>query len=236
MLLTITNLAAPATDLGFLLHKHPDKVQEVPLSFGKAHVFYPEAGDDRCTAALLLEVDTVALARGHHEGGDPPLEPYVNDRPYVASSFLSVALSRVFGTALHGRCEKREPANRSLSLVARLSVLPCRGGESLLWQLFEPLGYGVQATHHALDPRFPDWAPARPSRKARSGSRTNRQWSRRNLRRGRALRKGGTDGSAWKPPPREAAPSPMDWIPFALSWRGQMQSMIQPLFASWAQG
>jgi len=158
MLLTITNLAEPATDLGFLLHKHPDKVQEVELSFGKAHVFYPEASDDRCTAALLLEVDTVALARGHHEGGDAPLEPYVNDRPYVASSFLSVALSRVFGTALHGRCEKRpELADRSLSLVARLSVLPCRGGESLLRQLFEPLGYNVQATRHVLDPRFPDW-------------------------------------------------------------------------------
>ena len=158
MLLTITNLAEPATDLGFLLHKHPDKVQEVELSFGKAHVFYPEAGDDRCTAALLLEVDTVALARGHHEGGDAPLEPYVNDRPYVASSFLSVALSRVFGTALHGRCEKRpELANRALSLVARLSVLPCRGGEALLRQLFEPLGYNVQATRHALDPRFLDW-------------------------------------------------------------------------------
>jgi len=158
MLLTITNLAEPATDLGFLLHKHPDKVQGVELSFGKAHVFYPEASDERCTAALLLEVDTVALARGHHEGGDAPLEPYVNDRPYVASSLLSVALSRVFGTALHGRCEKRpELANRPLSLVARLSVLPCRGGESLLRQLFEPLGYGVQATRHALDPRFPDW-------------------------------------------------------------------------------
>jgi 3' terminal RNA ribose 2'-O-methyltransferase Hen1 len=158
MLLTITNLTAPATDLGYLLHKHPDKVQEVPLSFGKAHVFYPEATGERCTAALLLEVDTVALARGHHDGGDAPLEPYVNDRPYVASSLLSVALSRVFGTALHGRCEKRpELATQALSLVARLSVLPCRGGEALLRQLFEPLGYQVEGTRHALDPRFPDW-------------------------------------------------------------------------------
>jgi RNA 3'-terminal phosphate cyclase len=88
-----------------------------------------------CLAKRLDWVDTVALARGHHEGGDSPLEPYVNDRSYVASSFLSVALSRVFGTALHGRCEKRpELANRALSLVARLSVLPCRGGESLLRQ------------------------------------------------------------------------------------------------------
>jgi 3' terminal RNA ribose 2'-O-methyltransferase Hen1 len=158
VLLTITTTAAPATDLGFLLHKHPERVQEVELSFGKAHVFYPEATEARCTAAVLLEVDPVALSRGRRESGRGPLEPYVNDRPYVASSFLSVALSRVLGTALSGRCEKRpELVDRALPLEARLAVLPCRGGETILRRLFEPLGYEVAVVRHVLDPRFPGW-------------------------------------------------------------------------------
>jgi 3' terminal RNA ribose 2'-O-methyltransferase Hen1 len=158
MLLTITSTAQPATDLGFLLHKHPERVQEVELSFGKAHVFYPEATDTRCTAAVLLEVDPVALSRGRRVSGRGPLEPYVNDRPYVASSFLSVALSRVLGTALSGRCEKRpDLVERSLPLEARLAVLPCRGGEAVLRRLFEPLGYEVAVVRHPLDSRFPAW-------------------------------------------------------------------------------
>jgi hypothetical protein len=101
MLLTITSTAPPATDLGYLLHKHPDRVHVADLAFGKAHVFYPEASEARCTAALLLEVDPVGLARGER-GGDAPLQPYVNDRPYVASSYLSVAMAQVLGTALGG--------------------------------------------------------------------------------------------------------------------------------------
>jgi 3' terminal RNA ribose 2'-O-methyltransferase Hen1 len=155
MLLTISTTAPPATDLGFLLHKHPDRVQEVELSFGKAHVFYPEASAERCTAALLLEVDPVGLVRGRGAG---TLDAYVNDRPYVASSFMSVAIARVFGTALAGRCEKRpELVAQRLPFVARLTVLPCRGGEELLRRLFEPLGYEVRAEHHPLDTAFPSW-------------------------------------------------------------------------------
>lgn len=157
MLLTITNTAAPATDLGYLLHKHPERVQVAELSFGKAHVFYPEAREGRCTVALLVEVDPVELARGPRNG-EAPLEPYVNDRPYVGSSFLSVAIARLLGSALAGRCEKRpELIDRPLPLLARLAVLPCRGGEELLRRLFEPLGYEVGATRHPLDPRFPGW-------------------------------------------------------------------------------
>ncbi len=64
MLLTITLSRPPATDLGYLLHKHPARVQSFALSFGQAHVFYPEAGEERCTAALLVDVDPVALVRG----------------------------------------------------------------------------------------------------------------------------------------------------------------------------
>src|SRR5262245_48486128 len=158
MLLTITTTAHPATDIGFVLHKHPERVHEAELSFGKAWVFYPEATEARCTAALLLEVDPVGLARGRGDGGRAPLEPYVNDRPYVASSFLSVAVARVLGTALGGRCEQRpELALRAWPLEARLSVVPCRGGEALLRRLFEPLGYEVTAAGHPLDVRFPGW-------------------------------------------------------------------------------
>src|ERR671936_2949216 len=100
MLLTITTTHRPATDLGHLLHKHPDRVQSFPLPFGQAHVFYPEAGDERTTAALLLDVDPVGLIRRGVKF--PRLDQYVNDRPYVASSFLSVALARVYNTALGG--------------------------------------------------------------------------------------------------------------------------------------
>ena len=157
MLLTISTGAPHATDLGFLLHKHPARVQEVELSFGKAHVFYPEASVERCTAALLLEVDPVGLVRGRGDG-EGTLDAYVNDRPYVASSFMSVAIARVFGTALAGRCENRpELVERPLPLEARLAVLPCRGGESLLRRLFEPLGYEVRAEHHPLDVAFTAW-------------------------------------------------------------------------------
>ena len=163
MLLTITTTHQPATDLGHLLHKNPARVQSFELSFGKAHVFYPEAGVERCTAALLLDVDPVALVRGRPSaGGDGgSLEHYVNDRPYVASSFLSNAVSRVYGTAMGGRSRERaELAGTPISLSATIAVLPCRGGEGFLRRLFEPLGYAVTATRHGLDERFPEWGPS----------------------------------------------------------------------------
>jgi 3' terminal RNA ribose 2'-O-methyltransferase Hen1 len=142
MLLTITTTHSPATDLGYLLHKHPARMQTFELSFGRAHVFYPEAGSDRCTAAD----DSLAL------------RPCVNDRPYVGSSFLSVAIAEVFGTALGGRCKERPRlADTPLPLQARIAVLPCRGGEPLLRRLFEPLAYRVSAQQYPLDERFPEW-------------------------------------------------------------------------------
>ena len=160
MLLTITTTRSPATDLGWLLHKHPAKVQVFNLAFGQAHVFYPEATEDRCTAALLLDVDPVGLVRrrGGPSGDRFSLRQYVNDRPYVASSFLSVAIAQVYGSALGGRCKDRpELPEEVLPLEARMAVLPCRGGEAFLRGLFEPLGYDVTAVQHALDPEFPDW-------------------------------------------------------------------------------
>lgn len=144
MLLELTTTHQPATDLGYLLHKHPARAQSFPLSFGQAHVYYPEATVARCTAALLLDVDPVGLVR---EGGG--LSQYVNDRPYVCSSLLSVALAQVLGSALGGRCGARpELAAAEIPLQARLAVLPCRGGEPLLRGLFEPLGYRIAARRH----------------------------------------------------------------------------------------
>jgi 3' terminal RNA ribose 2'-O-methyltransferase Hen1 len=153
VILTIRTTHRPATDLGFLLHKNPARLQSFKQSFGEAHVFYPEASDDACTAALLLDVDPVALVRGKHGASSDsgPLGQYVNDRPYVASSFLSVAISDVFGTAMAGRSKERpELADTPISLTARMAVVPCRGGENVLRDLFQPLGYAVAAQQHPL--------------------------------------------------------------------------------------
>lgn len=158
MLLTISTTRVPATDLGYLLHKHPDRYQCFPMTFGQASVFYPEANAEKCTAALLLDVDPIGLVRGKSKSGDRPLEQYVNDRPYVASSFLSVALAKVFSTALSGRCKDRqELAETAIPLTVNLSVLPCRGGEKFLRKMFEPLGYQVTAKQLILDDKFPEW-------------------------------------------------------------------------------
>ncbi len=158
MLLTISTTRVPATDLGYLLHKHPDRLQCFPMTFGQASVFYPEANAEKCTAALLLDVDPVGLVRGKSKSDDRPLEQYVNDRPYVASSFLSVALGKVFSTALSGRCKDRpELAETPIPLTVNLSVLPCRGGEKFLREMFEPLGYQVAAKPLILDAQFPEW-------------------------------------------------------------------------------
>jgi 3' terminal RNA ribose 2'-O-methyltransferase Hen1 len=154
MLLTITSTSQPATDLGYLLHKNPARSQSFELPAGVAHVFYPEASEERCTVALMLEIDPIGLVRG--EGRT--LREYVNDRPYVASSFLSVAISRVFGTAMRGKSKERpELALTPLPLRAKISVLPCREGGDFLRRLFEPLGYDVRAERHPLDEEYPEW-------------------------------------------------------------------------------
>ncbi|WP_187350610.1 3' terminal RNA ribose 2'-O-methyltransferase Hen1 [Glycomyces terrestris] len=147
MLLTITTTARPATDLGRLLRKHPDRVQSFEQSFGTAWVFYPEAGEDRCTAALLLEVDAARLARAHaRASGDATLKQYVNDRPYAASSLLAVALGKVFSTARSGVSDERpELAASALPLEVALPAVPCKGGPDLVRDLFAPLGWEVEA-------------------------------------------------------------------------------------------
>ena len=145
MLLMLTLTRPPATDLGFLLHKHPERMQGFALGFGSAHVFYPEASAERCTAALLLDLDPVSLVRGRPGAGsgDGLLASYVNDRPYAASSFLSVAIGRVLGSALGGRSARPELAAAALPLEATVTPVRVRGGPELVRRLFEPLGYAV---------------------------------------------------------------------------------------------
>lgn len=165
---------SPASDLGFLLHKHPGKAQRFATSHGQAHVFYPEACEEVCTAALLLDIDPVALVRrgrGRGRAGSPDfaLSQYVNDRPYAASSLLAVALRTVFRTAMKGVCEQRPGlAEQARPLTIVLPAVGAGGGEArshdeppLANRLFEPLGWTVSAQPIALDDSFPEWGESR---------------------------------------------------------------------------
>jgi 3' terminal RNA ribose 2'-O-methyltransferase Hen1 len=158
MLLTITTTHQPATDLGYLLHKHPDKLQTFNLSFGQAQVFYPIATAETCTVALLLDVNSVELARGKVGSQTQTLGDYVSDRPYVASSFLSVAIAQVFRSAMIGQCRDLPIlADTPIPLTVRIPVLPSRGRESFLRDLLTPLGYDIQLTRLPLDSQFSGW-------------------------------------------------------------------------------
>ena len=160
MLLSITTTHRPATDLGFLLHKNPARSHELELAFGRAHMVYPEATEERCTFALLLDVDPVGLVRGSGKNGGL-LDQYVNDRPYAASSFLSVAIAKTLRTALGGRCEARpELVQLPIPLSALVTPLPVRGGADLIERLFAPLGYRIAVEPLPLDVAMPDWGPS----------------------------------------------------------------------------
>jgi len=159
MLLNISTTHRPATDLGYLLHKNPARVHTEELPFGKGFVFYPEASAERCTAALLIEIDPVAMVRGRGPAGEGgQLEQYVNDRPYAANSFLSVAMGRMFTSAMSGRSkERQELADTAIPLTGFLPVIAARGGEELVRRLFEPLGYLVEFQGSRLDEKVPEW-------------------------------------------------------------------------------
>ncbi|MEU8069249.1 3' terminal RNA ribose 2'-O-methyltransferase Hen1 [Micromonospora sp. NPDC049151] len=164
MLLTLTTTHRPATDLGHLLVKHPDRVQSFDLPAGAAHVFYPEADEARCTAALLVEVDPLKLGGGRRNRAPEgfALGQYVNDRPYAASSLLSSALSKVFRSALRGESRDRpELAASAIPLAVRVPVLRCRGGAELAVRIFAPLGWTVTATPIPLDETYPEWGDSR---------------------------------------------------------------------------
>ena len=164
MLLNISTTHTPATDLSFLLHKHPERLQSVDLSWGKAHIFYPEANQEKCAVCLLLDINPIELVKSsRNNNSDFALAHYVNDRPYVASSFMSVAISKAFSTALNGKCSKRpELVDKVMPFLVTISVLPApRGGELLIRKLFEPLGYEVNLERHPLDLTFPEWGESK---------------------------------------------------------------------------
>ena len=161
MLLTITYTGSETSELGYLLYKNPHRPQVFSLNHGKAYVFYPELTDARTTVALLLDIDPIDLARGKGDLGGGVFD-YVNDRPYVSSSFMSVAISKVFGTAMTGRADTRQVlADAALDLSATVTMLPCRGEQAKLNQVFEPLGYTVAYEAFAADEMFPQWGERR---------------------------------------------------------------------------
>lgn len=157
MLLTVSTTHQPATDLGYLLHKHPDKAQVFSLSGDRtAHVFYPVASEHECTAALLLDVDPVGLARDRSDRGHGAGQ-YVNDRPYVAGSMLAVAIGSVFRTAMTGVSARQDLADMAIPLRIHIPAVPARGGAALVHRLFEPLGWQVEADVVPLDVHFDEW-------------------------------------------------------------------------------
>jgi len=165
--------SVPATDLGYLLAKNPARHHEVELPFGIAHVFYPEASNERCTAVLYVELDPVGLARQYRNvgSGDSSLAQYVNDRPFAASSFLSVAISMTLKSALNGNCRDRpELVEVALPLTVELPCVPCRGGIQLVEELFAPLGLAVRGEPVGLDQMFPEWGQGPYWRVTLSGS------------------------------------------------------------------
>jgi 3' terminal RNA ribose 2'-O-methyltransferase Hen1 len=161
MQLQISTTHYPATDLGYLLSKNPDRHQTFPLAFGTAHVFYPDATPEHCSVALVVDVDPVGLVRGRGDA-DGPLTQYVNDRPYTASSFLAVAIAQVFSSGMAGSSKARaELAASAMPLSADIPVLRCRAGAAKVRDCFEPLGYDVDVQPLALDETFPDWGESR---------------------------------------------------------------------------
>ena len=162
MLLEINTTHQPATDLGYLLHKHPDKLQTVELSTGKAHIFYTEANEQSCTACLLLDINPVDLVRGHK--GRPAFlqEHYVNDRPYTSNSFLGTAIVKAFGTAINGTCHtKPELARTAIPLKATIHALKVDGDKEYIYKLFGPLGYKSSYETVPLDSAFPGWGESK---------------------------------------------------------------------------
>ena len=162
MLLTITYTGQNTTDLGYLLYKNPYRPQVFELNHGKAYVFYSEVSSERTTAALLLDIDPIDLARGKVGTTGGGLFDYVNDRPYVSSSFMSTAISKVFGTAMTGRADAHQELSDSvLDLTATVTMLPCRGEQEKINSVFEPLGYKVNYETFVSDENFPDWGESK---------------------------------------------------------------------------
>lgn len=157
MLLSITTTTRPATDLGWILAKHPDRTHSTRTSHGWAHVFFPEVSEERTTCALVVEANENAPAR-HPPSAAPALERYLHDRAYATSSDLAVAIAKVFGPALGGRCNPRpELAGIELDLEIEIPTLSAEGDPELVRRMFEPLGWEVE-----LSPQHEFWPVFRP--------------------------------------------------------------------------
>ncbi|MBA3824664.1 MAG: 3' terminal RNA ribose 2'-O-methyltransferase Hen1 [Ktedonobacterales bacterium] len=151
MLITLTAQAHDAPDLGYLFAKNPGSVFSRDFSAGRVWVFYPTVQADRITIALLTEIDPIALVRG-----SVTIDQYVNDRPYVASSLISVALGTAFASALAG--STKEHAERLTERIAWEIVIPvvaCDAGADFITRIFAPLGYTVALDQLPLDPHLP---------------------------------------------------------------------------------
>jgi 3' terminal RNA ribose 2'-O-methyltransferase Hen1 len=162
MLLTINTTHQPATDLGYLLHKHPDKLQTVDLAVGQAHIYYPEASENSCTACLLLDINPVDMVRGGSKLNAFLQEHYVNDRPYTSSSFMGTAMVKAFGSAINGTCQaKPDLVQMAIPLSAKIYALRVACDKSYISRLFAPAGYQFSFETMPLDPSFPDWGESR---------------------------------------------------------------------------
>ncbi|WP_030148917.1 3' terminal RNA ribose 2'-O-methyltransferase Hen1 [Mycetocola saprophilus] len=159
MYLSITLTGSHASGLNHLLHKHPDRVHRREKNGSTATVFTPVFEPDRVTVGLLLEVDPIGLVRGQGAARDSfTLGQYVNDRPYAANSLLAVALRQSFSTAFAGNSTARaDIVDIPLPLRFEIPALP---GDTLIRELFEPLGWRVSETEVPLDPEIPAWGSA----------------------------------------------------------------------------
>lgn len=158
MLLTINYQGQNAEDLGYLLFKHPAKLYQTQLSYGTASVFYPVQEPESFTAALMIDIDPIALMKRAKPGSLTTVAHYVNDRPYVSSSLLSAAIAKAFGTAMTGRSEARpDIAAAELDLTLTLPVVRSAGGSELIDKLFTPLGWQTSVQEIPLDQSFPQW-------------------------------------------------------------------------------
>lgn len=161
MLLAITTTHQPATDLGFLLNKHPDRLQSVDLAVGQAHIFYPVATTSLCTACLLLDINPIDLVRGRGQMAFLQ-EHYVNDRPYTSNSFLSTAMVKALGSAMNGTSKgKPELVDAPIPLTIKVCSLKVDADKSWLNRLFDPLGYTIRYETLPLDERFPNWGESK---------------------------------------------------------------------------
>ena len=164
MLLTITHRGKDTQNLGYILFKNPNRPQEVKLNTGKAYVFYPKVSNEETTIALLVDINSLDLAKGEKGKEVQPqnLFDYVNDRPYAASSFLATAMHKVFGTAISGRGDEyQELADSKIDLTASIHMLPCPLDKEILNKIFQPLGYAVSYETFLLDEKFPQWGDSK---------------------------------------------------------------------------